>query len=954
MNRFFKVEPLPDTFQRNSGLRLLSRLLLLAVAVAGALLWLGLGGAWLERAALTSPRVAHATGGLSGVVTQTTLADFSQACTVLPGVQANPVLTNVNVISTAGGELRLIPTLQDYFDDDVVDGTLWITADADIEGTEFLGGTPLETNGTLRLLNTAIRSQMAFDNNFGVKFFEGRVRFQAGTGLGSGDAGYARELRPGYPQVEATGIRLFITENAGRGLYVRTRNGIAAPFIDEDIDDGDLTQFATYRLEWDTDRTRWYVNGTQMTETLTGTTGITTWVWLYSQDIITDREVWVDWVRAGQYPIGGGYLSCVQDAGGVVNWSEFNVSATVPVSTSLAYRTRTSLNGSTWSPWSEPLTSTLITSPSGRYLQYQVEFSNTTPLRSPELQEVVLRYFGPASVFISPNPAVLDPGASQQFAAQALDSNSRPVTGLTYTWSLSGGVGVLDATGLFTAPLAAGTLTNAIIASTPITGVGNLVGYRTVTVRDLPPNNVSANGPYTANQGQTLTHNGSGSDPNGGPVSFAWDLNNDSIFERPGQSITNTWLSTGVFTIGLIVTDTGNLTTTVTTTVTVNNITPTINSISRSPLVVNQGELVTVTVTATDPGGPSDPLTYAFDCNDDGTYDIGPQSSNEVACTMRPAGPSRTIRVRVTDFNGASVTGTTTVTVNNVAPTISSISRSPAVVNQGELVTVTVTATDPGGPSDPLTYAFDCDDDGTYDIGPQSSNEVACTMRPAGPSRTIRVRVVDSNGASVTGTTTVTVNNVAPTILSLTNSGPITEGSSVTITLTATDPGGSSDPLTYAFDCDNDGNYEVGPQIGNSATCFFGDNGVYTVRGRVADSNGGSANTTTEVTVNNAPPTILAVTNNGPRLPNDPVTIRVWATDPAGANDPLQYEFDCDGDNVYEIGPQAASTAACVYTGLGDYTVNVRVSDGDGGVATGSTPVSIVSVLRLFLPLIVR
>jgi len=948
MNRFFKVDRAPNTIRRN----MVGRLLLLAVAVVGALLGVALGSAWLEQAALTPRRVAHATGGLSGTITHTTLADFSQSCMVLPGVQASPVFTNVNAISTAGGELRLIPTLQDYFDDTVVDGTLWITAEADITGTEYLGGTPVETEGTLRLFNTAIRSQMAFDDNFGVKFAEGRVRFQAGDALGSGDLGYAREQRPGYPQVEETGIRLFITENTGRGLYVRTRNGIASPFVDEDIPDGDLTEFATYRLEWDTDRTRWYVNDVVVTTTLTGTTGITTWVWLYSQDIEINRTVWVDWVRAGQYPSGGGYLSCVQDAGGIVNWSQFNVTATIPVSTSLAYRTRTSLDGATWSGWSLPLTSTLITSPSGRYFQYQVEFSNTTPLRSPELQEVVVNYFGPTLLQISPNPAILDPGQAQQFTAQAFDTNNRPVSGLTYTWGLSGGIdGTLDATGLFTAGLPAGTFTNSITATTLIAGGGNLMGYSTVTVRDLPPT-ANANGPYTANQGQTLTHNASGSDPNGGPVLYAWDLNNDSVFERPGQSITNTWLGAGVFTIGLIVTDTGGLTTTVTTTVTVNNVAPTINSVIPSPTTVNQGESVTVTVTATDPGGASDPLTYAFDCDDDGVYEIGPQSGNEAVCVMRPAG-ARTIRVRVTDSNGASTIGTTTVTVNNVAPTINSVIPSPTTVNQGESVTVTVTATDPGAGSDPLTYAFDCDDDGAYEIGPQSGSQAACTMRPAG-ARTIRVRVTDSNGASIIGTTTVTVNNVAPTIVSLTNSGPIIEGNSVTVTLTATDPGGASDPLTYAFDCNNDGNYEIGPQSGNSAACFFGDNGVYTVGARVADSNGGSASSTTAVTVNNAPPVILAINNNGPRLPNDPVIIRVAATDPAGANDPLQYEFDCDNDGTYEVGPQADFTAACVFSSLGDYTVNVRVTDGDGGVATGSTPVSIVSVLRVFLPLILR
>ncbi|MDW8326717.1 MAG: PKD domain-containing protein, partial [Anaerolineales bacterium] len=604
MNQFFKVEPSPDTFQRNPGLCLLSRLLLLAVAVTGALLWLGLGGAWLEQAALISPRVAHATGGLSGVITQTTPADFGQACTVLPGVQANPVLTNVSVISTAGGELRLTPTLQDYFDGSTVNDTLWQSGPV---RTWF--SVPITvSNGVVTLNANYLRSQDAFSQS--VRFFEARalLRPDPDSLPGWPDVGFMRSgllvgdtFEPAQPPTADTGSRVFVARGDFDQLELWARDGDwSNPLIIENLGAQDLTRWRVFGIEWDVESnvTRVYLDG-ELQRTLTATTVITSWVWLYHRDP-NANPIQVDWVRAGQYPLGGGYLSCVQDAGGVVNWSEFTVSSTVPVSTSLSYRTRTSVDGTVWSDWSEPLTGTLITSPSGRYLQYQVEFSNTTPLRSPELQQVVLRYLGPASMSISPNSVVLDPGASQQFTAQAFDSNSRPVTGLTYTWSLSGEVGVLDAFGLFTAPLTAGTYLNAIVAMTPISGAGDLVGYSTVTVRDLPPNNVSANGPYTANQGETLTHNGSGSDPNGGPLSFAWDLNNDSLFERPGQSVTNTWQSVGVFTIGLIVTDTGGLTATVTTTVTVNNVAPTIGSIARNPMTVNQGEAVTVTVTATD------------------------------------------------------------------------------------------------------------------------------------------------------------------------------------------------------------------------------------------------------------------------------------------------------------------------------------------------------------------
>jgi hypothetical protein len=109
------------------------------------------------------------------------------------------------------------------------------------------------------------------------------------------------------------------------------------------------------------------------------------------------------------------------------------------------------------------------------------------------------------------------------------------------------------------------------------------------------------------------------------------------------------------------------------------------------------------------------------------------------------------------------------------------------------------------------------------------------------------------SGNCATDTTTVTVNNVDPTITAVTNDGPIDEGSSATITVTATDPADVNDPLQYEFDCDSSGGYEVGPQVSNSTLCSFADDGSFTVPVpvpvRVTDGDGGSATDSTTVTV---------------------------------------------------------------------------------------------------------
>ncbi len=247
-----------------------------------------------------------------------------------------------------------------------------------------------------------------------------------------------------------------------------------------------------------------------------------------------------------------------------------------------------------------------------------------------------------------------------------------------------------------------------------------------------------------------------------------------------------------------------------------------------------------------------------------------------------------------------------------------------------------------------LDYDFDCDNNGSYEKqggGTGSLGTANCSFSDNG-SFTVGVRVCDAtNGANCdTDTMTVSVTNVPPAITNVSNNGPVDEGSPATITVTATDPAGVNDPLTYSFDCDNNGSYEIGPQAANNAQCLFADNGSFTVGVRVSDGDGGTATSSTDVTVNNVSPVITNVSNNGPVNEGSPATITVTATDPAGVNDPLTYSFDCDNNGSYEIGPQAANNAQCLFADNGSFTVGVEVSDDDSGTTSGSTVVTVVNV----------
>lgn len=181
--------------------------------------------------------------------------------------------------------------------------------------------------------------------------------------------------------------------------------------------------------------------------------------------------------------------------------------------------------------------------------------------------------------------------------------------------------------------------------------------------------------------------------------------------------------------------------------------------------------------------------------------------------------------------------------------------------------------------------------------------------------------------------------NVAPTLASDQASVTVDEGQAAANTGTVSDGNGDSVSLSAS----------VGTVVNNGdgtwAWSFLTSDGptqsqTVTIEGD--DGQGGVSTTSFALVVVNVAPTITSVTNSGPIIAGGSATITVAATDPAVANDPLSYEFDCDDDGIFEIGPQAGNSAACTFATAGSATINVRVTDGDGGTATGSTVVTVL------------
>src|SRR5262249_49524111 len=204
----------------------------------------------------------------------------------------------------------------------------------------------------------------------------------------------------------------------------------------------------------------------------------------------------------------------------------------------------------------------------------------------------------------------------------------------------------------------------------------------------------------------------------------------------------------------------------------------------------------------------------------------------------------------------------------------------------------------------------------------------------------LTVTATDKDGGSGSGSLTLSIANAppVPAILGAPASSP--EGTAISLTASATDPGGAdvAAGFSYTWAVTKNGSAYTG---GSGANFSFtpDDNGTYAVTLTATDKDGATGTTTTTIAVTNAAP-IAAIAGASGGVRGQDLGFTLSATDPSPIDQAAGFDYTVnwgDGTNGTASGSGSGVNLSHTYTASGTYSVQVTARDKDGVVSSVST-----------------
>jgi PKD repeat protein/flagellar hook assembly protein FlgD len=256
----------------------------------------------------------------------------------------------------------------------------------------------------------------------------------------------------------------------------------------------------------------------------------------------------------------------------------------------------------------------------------------------------------------------------------------------------------------------------------------------------------------------------------------------------------------------------------------------------------------------------------------------------------------------------------------------------------------TTNGEDPGGTIQ--VFRWDFDGDGSWDNYDSVARDYDFTYNTGG-TYNATLFVQSSTGKTATASITITVQNPppVPTANLVPSNGPVPLN--VQFLGTGTSLVGSI--ILYEWDFDGDGIFDWSSTISGNTTYTYNTVGTYQGIFRVTDNMGQKATASAYTTViNAAPPGSPTATASATPTEGDAplaVTFSGTGTDPNHAI--VLYEWDLDGDGVYEWSSTTSGNTTYTYTKSGLHVARFRVTNSIG--LTGVHQVGIIMHIKVSL-----
>jgi uncharacterized repeat protein (TIGR01451 family) len=399
---------------------------------------------------------------------------------------------------------------------------------------------------------------------------------------------------------------------------------------------------------------------------------------------------------------------------------------------------------------------------------------------------------------------------------------------------------------------------------------GKGLDYANLNVVNVDPV-VDAGGPYTGDEGATISLNGKTTDA-GTNDTHTWQwkyVAGDGFVDGATCSFTNPTSETPTISC----TDNGTVQLTFTAkdddggegsdgaTLTLKNVAPVAKA--GGPYSGTEGQAIQLAGSATD-AGANDALSYQWTVNAAGIDPNGActiinptQANATVTCTDDSGlGHFSLSLVATDDDGGVSVASTANLTVTNANPIVST--GGPYSGNEGAAIQLYGSATDPGT-NDAITYKWTAATTGidaggacSFDDDTKKNAKATCTDDSGTGTFTLTLTASDDDGGSASQYTTLKVQNVAPTIAGLSKPdgtalpATIIVAGTMPIKVPFSDPA-TNDTHTAQIDCGT-GYVNIAGNVttGFQTSCTFATIGPKTIKVKVTDDDGGVSNEMTQ------------------------------------------------------------------------------------------------------------